>query len=110
MKPEILIIAKYQRTLDFILKDIADTLHNLGTESKLDRENETLETDKFVIIVKTPYSTCIGRSWSRLRFYVEYGYSDTWVENDEIDNFTCRFPSHTKKIETIDEIIQIVRC
>ena len=110
MKDEILIITKYIKTLVYLLKDIADKLQDFGVNSRLDRKNTTLETEKFIIIGKTPYATCIGRSWLRLKYYTVYQYRDALLKSEEVELFTYRFPMCTKELRSIDDIIRIVRC
>lgn len=109
MKPEILIITKYEKTADIFLDYLADELHKSGMEVKLDRKNLTLETDRYVIIGKSLCSACIGRSWDMLEYYFVYEFQNAWVDDVILEReFLWRFKRDTKRLDSKSELMELL--
>ena len=109
LKPEILIISKYEKTADLFLVYLADELRKSGIENKSDRRKLTLETNDYVVIGKSVNSTCIGRSWHLLDYYFVYEFRDAWVDDDILEReFVWRFKKETKRVHSKKELIEII--
>lgn len=107
MKPEILIIAKYCKTLDIFIDYLANELRKTGMDVKLDRKNLTLETDKYMVIGKSTHSACIGKSWHMLKYYFVYEFRDAWVDDDILEReFLWRFKRETKRLDSKSELME----
>lgn len=109
LKPEILIISKYEKTADLFLVYLADELRKSGIENKLDRRKLTLETNDYVVIGKSVNSICIGRSWHLLDYYFVYEFRDAWVDDNVLEReFVWRFKKETKRVHSKKELIEII--
>lgn len=105
MKDEILYISETFKQADLFLDTIAEKLNSIGINFELNREKLYIETEKYKIIALPINCTCLGRSKSMVKYFVDASGLDEYKFN-----YIFYFPEHTKELKSNDEIIEIVRC